>query len=91
VTAGASAPEDLVKDLVLHLVEQYGAEVEQHDVYREEVEFGLPGTLKELMRRRGIDPAGRRIRMDLRADFEEWLHSRNIPMKVVDLTVGATG
>lgn len=91
VTAGASAPEDLVKDLVLHLVEQYGAEVEQHDIYREEVEFGLPGTLKEVMRRRGIDPAGRRIRMDLRADFEEWLHTRGVPMKVVDLTVGATG
>jgi 4-hydroxy-3-methylbut-2-enyl diphosphate reductase len=91
VTAGASAPEDLVKDLVLELVTRFGAEIEQHDVYREEVEFGLPGTLKELMRRRGIDPAGRRIRMDLRADFEEWLHSRNIPMKIVDLTVGATG
>ncbi len=90
VTAGASAPEDLVKDLVLHLIEHYGAEIEQHDVYREEVEFGLPGTLKELMRKRGIDPAGRRIRMDLRADFEEWLTSRGIPMKVVDLTVGAT-
>ena len=90
VTAGASAPEDLVKDLVLHLVEKYHAEIEQHDVYREEVEFGLPGTLKELMRDRGIDPAGRRIRMDLRADFEEWLHSRGVPMKVVDLTVGAT-
>ncbi|MFO0829969.1 MAG: 4-hydroxy-3-methylbut-2-enyl diphosphate reductase [Phycisphaerales bacterium] len=90
VTAGASAPEDLVKDLVLHLVDRYGAEIEQHDVYREEVEFGLPGTLKELMREHGIDPAGRRIRMDLRADFEEWLHSRGVPMKVVDLTVGAT-
>ncbi|MBL9150807.1 MAG: 4-hydroxy-3-methylbut-2-enyl diphosphate reductase [Phycisphaerae bacterium] len=90
VTAGASAPEDLVKDLVLHLVEHFDAEIEQHDVYREEVEFGLPGTLKELMRRRNIDPDGRRIRMDLRADFEEWLRSRDIPMKVVDLTVGKT-
>jgi 4-hydroxy-3-methylbut-2-en-1-yl diphosphate reductase len=90
VTAGASAPEDLVKSLVLHLVEHYGAEVEQHDVYREEVEFGLPGTLKELMRKRGIDPAGRRIRMDLRADFEEWLSGKGIPMKLVDLTVGAS-
>ncbi len=90
VTAGASAPEDLVKDLVLHLVERHGAEIEQHDVYREEVEFGLPGTLKEVMRNRGIDPAGRRIRMDLRADFEDWLRTRGVPMKVVDLTIGAT-
>ncbi|MDZ4831860.1 MAG: 4-hydroxy-3-methylbut-2-enyl diphosphate reductase [Phycisphaerae bacterium] len=90
VTAGASAPEDLVKDLVLHLIDRYGAEIEQHDVYREEVEFGLPGTLKQLMRSHGIDPAGRRIRMDLGTDFEEWLHSRGVPMKVVDLTVGAT-
>lgn len=90
VTAGASAPEDLVKELVLHLLERFGGEIEQHDIYREEVEFGLPGTLKQLMRSHGIDPAGRRIRMDLRADFEEWLHSRGVPMKVVDLTVGAT-
>jgi len=91
VTAGASAPEDLVKDLVLELVERFGAEIEQHDVHREEVEFGLPGTLKGLMRARGIDPEGRRIRMDIRADFEEWLKSRGVPMRTVDLTVGATG
>ena len=91
VTAGASAPEDLVKDLVLELVNRFGAEVEQHDIHREEVEFGLPGTLKTLMRGKGIDPEGRRIRMDIRADFEEWLHSRGVPMRTVDLTVGATG
>jgi len=91
ITAGASAPEDLVHDLIVELIERYGGEVEQRDIYREEVEFGLPGTLKTLMREKGIDPEGRRIRMDIRADFEEWLHSRGVPMRTVDLTVGATG
>jgi hypothetical protein len=43
------------------------------------------------MRGKGIDPEGRRIRMDIRADFEEWLHARGVPMRTVDLTVGATG
>jgi 4-hydroxy-3-methylbut-2-enyl diphosphate reductase len=61
ITAGASAPEDLVQDLLLHLIERYGGEVEQHEVRRETVEFGLPGTLKQVMRSHGIDPTGRRI------------------------------
>jgi len=56
ITAGASAPEDLVHDLIMDLVQRFGGEVEQRDIYREEVEFGLPGTLKDLMRKRGVDP-----------------------------------
>jgi len=89
VTAGASAPEDLVKDLILHLIETYGGEVEQHDVYHEAVEFGLPGTLKKFMRERGIDPSGRRITMDNAREIEAWLSERNIPNRIVDLTVSA--
>lgn len=91
VTAGASAPEDLVKELILHLIETYGGEVEQHDVYHEAVEFGLPGTLKKFMRERGIDPSGRRITMDNAKAIEQWLNEREIPNRIVDLTVGASG
>jgi 4-hydroxy-3-methylbut-2-en-1-yl diphosphate reductase len=91
ITAGASAPEDLVQDLILHLINRYGGEVEQHEVSRETVEFGLPGTLKHFMRSQGIDPTGRRITMDNVAAIETWLSEHDIPHHTVDLTVGATG
>ena len=91
VTAGASAPEDLVQALIVDLIERFGGEVEQHDVYHEQVEFGLPGSLKEQMRKRGIDPTGRRV---LRKDADEamgaWLDRHGIAHRTVDLTVGAT-
>jgi 4-hydroxy-3-methylbut-2-enyl diphosphate reductase len=63
ITAGASAPEDLVADLCKTLVERFGAQIEVADVFEEDVEFGLPGTLKKAMRGKGIDPADRRIRV----------------------------
>jgi 4-hydroxy-3-methylbut-2-enyl diphosphate reductase len=90
VTAGASAPEDLVKDVILALVGRHGGEVEQRDVHRESIEFGLPGTLKQFMRSRDIDPSGRRITMDDAAAIEAWLDARDIPHRTVDLTIGAS-
>lgn len=91
VTAGASAPEDLVQDLIVTLIKQFGGEVEQHDVYHEQVEFGLPGTLKDLMRTRGIDPTGRRVmRKDADVAMGAWLDKHSISHRTVDLTVGAT-
>lgn len=63
ITAGASAPEDLVAALCRTLIERYGGEIEQRDVFNEDVEFGLPATLKRLMREQGVDPEGRRIRV----------------------------
>jgi 4-hydroxy-3-methylbut-2-enyl diphosphate reductase len=90
VTAGASAPEDLVRDLIVQLVETYGATVEQKDIQRETVEFGLPGTLKTLMRGHGIDPANRSIHIDMGGDTERWLVDRGIPVQTVSLTVRAT-
>ena len=63
VTAGASAPEDLVAELCRTLISRYGGTIEQRDVFNEDVEFGLPATLKRLMRDRGVDPEGRRIRV----------------------------
>ncbi len=90
VTAGASAPEDLVRDLVRDLVQRFGAEVEQHDVQREAVEFGLPGSLKNLMREDGIDPSTRSIRIDTGGDTRRWLEEQGISVRTVDLTVGAS-
>jgi len=90
VTAGASAPEDLVQDLILSLIEQYGGEVEQWDVFHESVEFGLPGSLKKFMRSRDVDPAGRRITMDNIASTAAFLQSKGIAHRTVSLTVGST-
>jgi 4-hydroxy-3-methylbut-2-enyl diphosphate reductase len=91
VTAGASAPEDLVQGVILELIERYGGEVEQHDVQRESVEFGLPGTLKKFMWSRDIDPSGRRITMDDIAASERWLTEHGIPHRTIDLTISASG
>ena len=90
VTAGASAPEDLVQALILELVEQHDARIEQHDIFHESVEFGLPGTLKTFMRSRDVDPEGRRITMDDLASTNRFLDRHGIPYEVHDLTVGAS-
>jgi len=90
VTAGASAPEDLVQDLILELITRYGGEVEQHDVHHEAVVFGLPGTLKQFMRERGIDPTGRRIEMDTGASIDRWMAEHDIQHRTIDLTIGVS-
>lgn len=61
VTAGASAPEDLVAGLCKHLLTTYGGTIEQRDVMPEHVEFALPAALRRKMSDRGIDPSTKRI------------------------------
>jgi len=91
ITAGASAPEDLVHEIIVELIEKYHGEVEQRDVHHEEVEFGLPGTLKAIMRSKGIDASDRRVvRVDSGPELRRWLDERRIPFRTVDLTVGAS-
>ncbi len=91
VTSGASVPEDLVHAVIAALIDRYGGEVEQRDVFDERVEFGLPGTLRELMRARGLDPDTRRIRIDREADTTAWLARKHIPNRTVQVTVRMTG
>ncbi|MGE3109739.1 MAG: 4-hydroxy-3-methylbut-2-enyl diphosphate reductase [Phycisphaerales bacterium] len=89
VTAGASAPEDLVAELCRTLLKRYDSNrapnaphgIEQRDVFTEDEEFGLPATLKKLMREEGIDPESRRIRVGS-YDLTEELYG------AVPLTVG---
>ena len=64
VTAGASAPEELVAQVCRWVVERFGATIELRDITEERVEFDIPGTLKKMMRSRGIDPADRRVRIE---------------------------
>ncbi|HVZ92943.1 MAG TPA: 4-hydroxy-3-methylbut-2-enyl diphosphate reductase [Phycisphaerales bacterium] len=83
VTAGASAPEDLVAGLCRHLLTTYGGHIEVRDIFEEDVEFQLPATLKRLMRGRGTDPESRRIRVSKP-------HITAEAYGAVPLTVGAT-
>ena len=63
ITAGASAPEDLVAGVCRWLVERFGATLESRDVFDEDMEFALPGNLRKVMRDRGRADADRRIRV----------------------------
>jgi len=64
VTAGASAPEDLVAELCRALLERFGGTIEAFDHSEEKIEFALPGPLRTIMAKRGIDPATRRVRVE---------------------------
>jgi 4-hydroxy-3-methylbut-2-enyl diphosphate reductase len=48
ITAGASAPEDVVQDCLTHLRRRYGAAVENRTVREEHVNFPLPRELRVL-------------------------------------------
>ncbi len=63
ITAGASAPEDLVAQVCRTLLERYGGEIHACDVFEEDVYFAPPAGLKQMMRERGIDPKSRAIRV----------------------------
>ncbi len=88
VTAGASAPDDLVNDLVVCLIDRFGGVVEQWDVDRERIEFGLPTSMKVVMRSKGVDPRGRRIVLDRAGDLENLLQEQGIEHQTIDLTIG---
>lgn len=63
LTAGASAPEDLVAEICRWFVDRYDATLHVADVFEESVEFGLPKTLKDVMTERGIDHKDRLVRV----------------------------
>lgn len=63
LTAGASAPEDLVAEICRTLLDKHGGTIEQREVFEEDIEFALPVTLKRLMREKGIEPDPRGIRV----------------------------
>ena len=49
ITAGASAPEDVVQECVEYLNREYGATFEEEIIREENVHFPLPRTLRELL------------------------------------------
>ncbi len=61
LTAGASAPEDLVAGVCRALVERFGATLEMREVFDEDVEFALPANLRRIMKDRGLADADDRV------------------------------
>lgn len=49
ITAGASAPENLVQDCIAYIREKFGAELESRVIREEKVHFNLPKELKALL------------------------------------------
>ena len=84
VTAGASAPEDLVAGLCRELVSRFGATIEVRNIVDEDTEFKMPSALGAMMKSKGVDPATRRLRVMSPVISEE-------AYGAVALTVGATG
>ncbi len=56
ITAGASAPEDVVQQCIDYLVQNYGATMDEAYVREESVHFPLPKSLRELLPT-GAEPA----------------------------------
>jgi 4-hydroxy-3-methylbut-2-enyl diphosphate reductase len=56
ITAGASAPEDVVQECIEYLQNQYGASIEEEWVREENVHFPLPKTLRDLLPVESITP-----------------------------------
>lgn len=61
VTAGASAPEDLVAGVCRALLARFGGTIEQREVHGEDVEFAVPVTLRRMMKEKGVDPETKRV------------------------------
>jgi len=49
ISAGASAPEDVVQECLRYLELHYGATVEEQWIREENVHFPLPRSLRELL------------------------------------------
>ena len=49
ITAGASAPEDVVQEAIAYLQSRFGATIREEWVREENVHFPLPKSLRELL------------------------------------------
>lgn len=82
LTAGASAPEDLVSEICRHFVEEHDATLYLADISEESVEFGLPLTLKKLMEKHGVDHKDRRIMVEPPTITAESYGSTPVPLTI---------
>lgn len=82
LTAGASAPEDLVSEICKHFVERHNATLHLADISEESVEFGLPLTLKRLMEQHGVDHKDRRITISAPTITAEHYGDTPVPLTI---------
>ena len=67
ITAGASAPEDVVQECIDYLVGNHGATIEEAFVREENVHFPLPKSLRELLPAGTVLPVGADVEVDTTA------------------------
>jgi len=87
LTSGASAPEDLVREILDVLITKHNATVQQANLIDEHMSFGLPADLKNLMRSLNIDPNDREIGALPGNHIDDWLQSRNAAANPIHLTI----
>lgn len=63
LTAGASAPEDLVAGVCRTLLARFGGDIRLVSTVDEDQEFNLPASLRRWMQDRGVDQADERVRI----------------------------
>lgn len=63
VTAGASAPEDLVAGVCKAIIDTFGGEIEIASTVDEDQEFNLPASLRRWMSDKGVDGSTERLRI----------------------------
>ncbi|MGP1310539.1 MAG: 4-hydroxy-3-methylbut-2-enyl diphosphate reductase [Phycisphaerales bacterium] len=63
VTAGASAPEDLVAGVCKTLIDSFGGEIEIVSTIDEDQEFNLPASLRRWMAEKGVENGTERLRI----------------------------
>lgn len=63
LTAGASAPEDLVAGVCRTLLSRFGGDIRLVSTVDEDQEFNLPSSLRRWMQERGLDQAEERVRI----------------------------
>ncbi|MCK4873182.1 MAG: 4-hydroxy-3-methylbut-2-enyl diphosphate reductase [Phycisphaerales bacterium] len=92
ITAGASAPEDLVEDLVRTLHKTFDGAVEQCNLSRETVRFEPPAALRAIMRQRGDPHDPHSVQQDTpHAADEPGMYAGDIPLTTSSIPLKRSG
>jgi 4-hydroxy-3-methylbut-2-en-1-yl diphosphate reductase len=73
ITAGASAPEDVVHECIEYLQNNFGATIQEETIRKESVHFPLPKSLRELLLTESIVAAGAAVDESIESDLYDAL------------------